>query len=87
MLQDNGKQDQLKAFEVNAKDRKYQFWKRKPLSIPVYSPTVFAKLEYIHDNPVKAGYCSSPEEYHYSSASFYESGVDDFGFISHHESY
>lgn len=73
----------IKEFEVNAKDRKYQFWKRNSLSIELYSGKVFLqKMNYIHNNPVKAGLCSVPEEYKYSSALFYEKGVDEFGFIT-----
>ena len=72
-------------FEVNLKDRKYQFWKRNPLSIDLFSHDVFMqKLEYIHWNPVKAGLCELPEEYEYSSASFYEKGITRFGFLSHY---
>ena len=29
------------------------------------------KLDYIHNNPVKAGLCQLPEEYQYSSAAYY----------------
>ena len=34
-------------------------------------------------NPVAAGLVTLAEEYHYSSAKFYETGVDDFNFITH----
>ena len=39
------------------------------------------KMEYIHYNPVEAGLCSYPEEYKYSSAKFYETGVEEFGLV------
>jgi putative transposase len=75
----------LAAYEVNASDRKYNFWKRDSLNIELYTAAVFnQKLNYIHNNPVKAGLCSLPEDYHYSSALFYESGIDHFGFIEHY---
>jgi putative transposase len=49
----------------------------------LYTKEVFEqKLNYIHFNPVKAGLCSFPEEYYYSSANFYHSGIDIFGFLS-----
>ena len=42
---------------VHAKDRKFQIWERNSLSIPLWSDKVmWQKLEYIHYNPVKAGY-------------------------------
>ncbi len=41
------------------------------------------KMEYIHYNPVTAGLCTYPEQSKYLSAKFYESGIDEFGFIKH----
>jgi hypothetical protein len=39
-----------------------------------------------HNNPVKYPWllCQFPEEYKYSSASFYESGKDDYKFLTHY---
>jgi REP element-mobilizing transposase RayT len=76
----------LQHFKVTAKDRDYQFWERNPLGIDLYNEAVFIqKLDYIHLNPVKAGLCIRPEEYYYSSAKFYECGVDDFGMLTHYK--
>jgi hypothetical protein len=76
----------LKHFEVNKKDRKYQFWKRNALSIDLFSSEiVHQKLKYIHDNPVKAGLCRLPEEYHFSSAAFYLKNENSFGFLEHYK--
>ena len=75
----------LPHFKVKSKDRAYQFWERNPLGIDLFSHEVFIqKLDYIHWNPVKAGLCTFPEEYYYSSAKFYESGIDEFGMLSHY---
>jgi putative transposase len=78
----------LKDFFVNKADRKYQFWKRNSLSIELYSKAVFEQkltgcVSYIHDNPVNAGLRKLPEEYYYSSAKFYETGIDNFGILTH----
>jgi len=75
----------LPHFKVKAKDREYQFWERNALSVELRSHPVFIqKLNYIHWNPVKAGLCILPEEYKYSSALFYETGIDNWGFLSHY---
>jgi hypothetical protein len=75
----------LLNFEVDANDRRYNFWKRRPLSIELRTHKIFMqKLNYPHWNPVKAGVCKLPEEYHYSSASFYHTGVDNWGFLTHY---
>ncbi len=79
------KEDKLKEYEVNKIDRKYNFWKRDSLNVELFSAAVFFhKLNYIHYNPVKAGLCNLPEEYYFSSALFYEKGIDHFGFIEHY---
>ena len=54
---------------MNAKDRKYQIWQRNPLSIDLWTKEVYIqKMEYIHNNPVRAELCIYPEQYKYSSA-------------------
>jgi len=74
----------LEKCRVNLADRKYQVWKREALSIDLFTPAVFnQKLEYIHENPVKAGLCKFPEHYHYSSAQFYHNGIDKFHMLTH----
>jgi putative transposase len=78
----------LQDFLVDAKDRKYQFWERNSLSIDLWSPKVFMqKINYIHNNPthVKWSLAKHPEEYKYSSAYFYHTGVDHFGFLFHYK--
>jgi hypothetical protein len=75
----------LEHFTVDAADRDYQLWQRNPLSIELRTQKVFAqKLDYIHWNPVKAGICKFPEEFNYSSALFYETGKDNWGFLTHY---
>jgi putative transposase len=79
--------ERLDHFKVNAKDREYQFWKRNALSIDLWSPEVFMqKLDYIHNNPLQEKWrlVSHPEDYKYSSASFYETGEDEFDMLSHY---
>jgi len=77
---------ELPHFEVNKKDRKYQFWQRNALSIDLFTPDVMnQKLDYIHNNRVKAGLCQLPEEYYFSSAGFYITNESDFSFLSHYD--
>ncbi len=78
---------ELERYKVKASDRQYQFWERNPLSVDLWSRPVFLqKLNYIHHNPTRPPWnlCKYPEEYKYSSARFYEKGIDEFGFISHY---
>jgi putative transposase len=75
----------LEDFKVNKYDRNYQIWKRDSLSIELRTHAVYLqKLEYIHYNPVKAGLCINPEDYYYSSARFYATGIDSFGMLTHY---
>ena len=78
----------LIKFQVNSSDRHFQFWERNPLSIDLYSPNFFEqKLNYVHNNPIQDKWKLAvyPEAYRWSSASFYEMGVDEFNFLSHHD--
>ena len=76
----------LKDLLVNAKDRTYQVWERNSLGVPLWTSEVFRqKLEYIHNNPVRAGLCKLPEDYKYSSARFYEKNEKDWVFLTHYE--
>jgi len=82
----NEQSEILKELLVNAKDRKHQVWERNSLGVPLWTPEVFRqKLDYIHDNPVKAGLCKRPEDYRYSSARFYEKNENDWAFLTHHQ--
>ena len=77
----------LAQFEVNLKDRQYQFWERNPLSVNILSRRMLQqKLEYMHMNPLQAQWnlAIRPEEYYWSSAKYCELGIDDFGFLTHY---
>jgi putative transposase len=41
------------------------------------------KLQYLHQNPVRAGLSEAAENYKYSSALFYLTGKDNWGFLTH----
>lgn len=77
----------LPHFEVEQTDRKYQFWQRDSLAVLLADRKICEqKLDYIHNNPLAERWqlAKCPEEYHWSSASFYETGKDDFGFLTHY---
>ena len=78
---------ELEKFSVPAKDREYNFWQRDPLAILIFSREMaLQKLNYIHFNPLQENWqlCTSPEEYRFSSASFYENEKDEFGILTHY---
>ena len=74
-----------KMYEVNAANKKHELWQRDSLSIEIYSRAVaMQKLNYIHFNPVSGKWQLSKNDldYHFSSARFYETGIDEFGFLT-----
>ncbi len=78
----------LPKLKVKAADRKLQVWERNPLAIDLFTEKIFMqKLDYIHNNPMQAKWqlCTQPEDYFYSSAKFYETGIDDFGMLTHYK--
>ena len=76
----------LAQFKVERKDRKYQFWKERPLSVALFHDKIAEqKINYIHFNPVqeKWNLAKIPSEYRFSSASLYETGVTEWDFLTH----
>ena len=87
MLREQKGEDALEEIYVGLKDRKYQVWKRNSMSIDLVHEWFFKqKFDYLHENPCQPHWqlAELPEEYKYSSARFYEDGVDEFGFLTHH---
>lgn len=82
----NNHQQVLAHFRVDSIDRKHQIWERNPLSIELRSREVFEqKLNYIHENPVKANLCLLPEDYVFSSAAYYYCiNKNRWDFITHY---
>ena len=65
----------LNIFEFAAKQHKrnafYQVWTHENHAEIIYSDKfLFQKMDYIHQNPVRAGIVEHPEEYLYSSARY-----------------
>lgn len=82
---EESRKDWLKiVFEYHAKfnhnNSIYQVWQNGNHPMELYSPKFMRqKLDYIHLNPVRAGWVNQPEEYIYSSASNYsnKNGIMD----------
>jgi putative transposase len=77
----------LPYFQVDKSDRKLQFWQLDSLAIALDGREMCEqKLDYIHLNPLHERWnlAKRPEEYPWSSASFYEFGRDNFGFLKHY---
>ncbi len=69
-------------------ERLHRFWQRDPLAVLIYSKEmVEQKLEYIHTNPLQGQWnlVDMPEKYKWSSALFYEKGIDEFGFLTDYQ--
>lgn len=61
------------AGKRNSNNKKYQLWRQDNRPMEVTSNEFFhQKMEYIHYNPVKEGFCKRAIDYPYSSASWYE---------------
>lgn len=85
LLSDNP--DMLERFMIIASDRRYHFWQRDPLAVKISSREMASqKLDYIHTNPLQEHWklSTTPESYRFSSASFYETGKDEWGILTHY---
>ena len=57
---------------ITNKHTDFKFWQEGSHAIELYSEKfIWTKINYIHNNPVTAGFVKSPEEWVYSSASNY----------------
>jgi len=66
--------NELLYYQVDAHNKEHEFWQRDSLAILLFSKEIaFQKLDYIHYNPVEAGFVTKAEEWKYSSA------IDYFG--------
>ena len=68
----------LKRFEFAAKSHsrnsEYQFWSHENHAIEISTAQFMRqKMDYIHNNPVRAGWVAEPEHWLYSSATNYSS--------------
>ena len=61
-----------KAGELNSNNTRYQFWKQDNHPIECITPIILQqKMDYIHENPVRAGFVEKVEDWLYSSAGDY----------------
>jgi len=68
------------AGNYNSNNKNYQFWQQNNRPIELWTTEVLMqKLEYLHANPVEAGFVDKAEDYLYSSARDYcgEKGLID----------
>lgn len=75
---------ELLRYSVNACDRTYNFWQRDSLAVYLFNRWIaYQKLDYIHNNPLSGRWrlSSTPSEYKYSSAEYYEHNIKSFGFL------
>jgi REP element-mobilizing transposase RayT len=77
---DDGRKDYLlgkfqESGSHNSNNTKYQFWIQDNHPVELISNAMFdQKLDYLHNNPVEAGFVDIPEHYLYSSAIDYADG-------------
>jgi REP element-mobilizing transposase RayT len=75
LLKDILECDPTSAYLFKSKDGQHEFWQRTNMPILLESDAVFEqKLNYIHQNPVKAGLVEKPEDWKWSSAGYYTDG-------------
>ena len=79
--------NEIPAYKEKMEERNHRFWLRDPLAVHMdYQNKFEQKLNYIHLNPLQEHWnlVSRPEDYKWSSANFYETGIDEFGILTHY---
>lgn len=72
------------VYLVENMNKKREIWQRDPLATEIVSPEVVKqKMNYVHYNPLSGKWNLAKDDisYCFSSARFYETGIDDFGFL------
>jgi len=72
-------------YVVEKMNKVHEIWQRDPLATEIISLSVARqKMDYIHFNPVSGKWKLSKDDisYYYSSSTFYETGIDNFGFLN-----
>ncbi len=79
----------LNDYFVGDADRTFQFWERDSRVKECWSePFLMQKLNYIHHNPCQPHWklATLPEDYKWSSAAFYFTGLSEFTWLNHYAS-
>ena len=77
----------LEKFKVERNSRKHQFWQRNGLPIVMFDRKILEqKLDYTHYNPLQEHWklVADPNDYYYSSCSFYELEDKKFSWLTHY---
>jgi len=78
-------ENELMAYKSAQSDRLYQFWERRSWKAQMNTRFVLEqKLDYIHQNPVKAGMVESEKDYLYSSYTYYYHHENKWNFLTHY---
>ena len=75
----------LPELKVEVANKQYEFWQRDALAFPLFSRAVISqKIDYVHLNPVSGKWqlVGSSINYRFSSAAFYDHGVDEFSLLT-----
>lgn len=73
-----------RAGKRNSNNKNFQFWQQDNHPIELSTPKMLRqRIDYLHENPVKAGYVFEPQEYVYSSAIDYFTNIKDLIEIEH----
>ena len=74
-IEKDGRHKLLDELRYKKRQQKFKVWEHRFDDVVLYTRKVLeVKLEYIHQNPVKAGLVDYPTKYIHSSAGFYEDG-------------
>ena len=74
----------LAGYKVDAANKRYEFWQRDSLTIPLFTNKVATqKLNYMHNNPLAERWSLVKHlcDYIYSSARYYELDEKNFPFL------
>ena len=85
LLEDLKSERKDSAYLVDKMNKKHKIWQRDPLATEIITLEVARqKMNYVHYNPLSGKWNLAKDDisYYFSSARYYETGIDDFGFLN-----
>ena len=90
LVENEGRSELLQKLRYSHREQKLKIWQDRFDDVCIRSRKVLeTKLNYIHGNPLQENWnlVSSPEQYTYSSAGFYETGIQNNLDVIHYREY
>lgn len=84
MLEKDGKDITIEKLRYNKYGQQFKIWKDRFDAVIIrHRNVLLTKVKYVHNNPVRYGIVEKIEDWKYSSAGFYKTGIEGLLPVKH----